>query len=402
MDAWVSPVRHGWVVRDTVPGPDVDEFAEPDQVITALAQPGAADGTLLAVQHPHRTPAARRQGLALREALPIAHTALDQLRASHYDQVTDVVGVAWGDGPEGSALGLMCVVDPAAVNADGLTFVRHTEEVYPDVVAERAAVLSGLRCATSAAMLVPTDGGEQFTRLLCDAVARLGAPTVSLTDASGRRSRMWLAGQGDLQDTLIEAACAQSLLVADGNHRVAAATRAGHGSLLALITAGPDLRIGPIHRVLTGTGLGLAELAGRWRQAGLDVQPTGERTAPRTPGTVVAVAGPDAVQVKLPGDDLDHRLVEQLMIERALGLDPAGPNVRPLPQGRPPRSDADAVLLIAPVPLPDVLAVHAAGRRMPRKATYFTPKPRSGLLLADIPSTPRVDSGVDEIPGHRA
>jgi uncharacterized protein (DUF1015 family) len=28
--------------------------------------------------------------------------------------------------------------------------------------------------------------------------------------------------------------------------------------------------------------------------------------------------------------------------------------------------------------------VYAAGERMPRKATYFTPKPRSGLLLAEI------------------
>jgi uncharacterized protein (DUF1015 family) len=38
------------------------------------------------------------------------------------------------------------------------------------------------------------------------------------------------------------------------------------------------------------------------------------------------------------------------------------------------------VLLIAPVPMKEVLA----GTKMPRKSTYFTPKPRSGLLLADL------------------
>jgi len=38
----------------------------------------------------------------------------------------------------------------------------------------------------------------------------------------------------------------------------------------------------------------------------------------------------------------------------------------------------------SPVPFADVLAVHRQGRRMPRKSTYFTPKPRSGLLLADL------------------
>ncbi|MET0235111.1 MAG: DUF1015 domain-containing protein, partial [Kibdelosporangium sp.] len=176
---------------------------------------------------------------------------------------------------------------------------------------------------------------------------------------------------------------------ADGNHRVAAAALAGKGSLLALITGGPNLRIGPINRVLTGTGLSLADLTRRWQAAGLAVQPAADRTPPATPGTVVVVVGDTAVRVVLPrtGHEIDHRLVEHLMIERALGLDPAGPHVRPLPGGRAPRPDADAVLMIAPVPVADVLAVHEAGERMPRKATYFTPKPRSGLLLAAIPRT---------------
>jgi hypothetical protein len=71
------------------------------------------------------------------------------------------------------------------------------------------------------------------------------------------------------------------------------------------------------------------------------------------------------------------------LLDKALGLDPEGDQVRPLAGDRTPPSDADAVLLLAPVPLTDVLAVHAAGGRMPRKSTYFTPKPRSGLVLAE-------------------
>ncbi|MBP2325860.1 hypothetical protein JOF56_006245 [Kibdelosporangium banguiense] len=385
MKSWVGRIRTGWVVRDTVPGPDVDEFAEPDQITAALARPGAAEATLLAAQHPHRTPVALARNLSLPEALPIGRTALNELRARHYRPVNDVVALSWGDGPEGSALGVLCIVDPAAVNAEGLTFVRHTEEVYPDVVAERAAMLSGLGCATSAAMLVPATGGDLFTELLLQAVAELGEPTISMT-GDGHRNRMWLVGRGEVQKAVLAAACGQSLLVADGNHRVAAAGLAGRGSLLALITGGPQLRIGPINRVLTGTGLTIDDLAQRWQQAGLEVAPAQDRTPPAVPGTVVVLAGDKALRVRLPrsGRDIDHRLVEQLMIEGALGLDPAGPHVRPLPGVRTPRPDADAVLLIAPVPLADVLAVHGAGERMPRKATYFTPKPRSGLLLADI------------------
>ncbi|HEV2780421.1 MAG TPA: DUF1015 domain-containing protein, partial [Actinophytocola sp.] len=51
---------------------------------------------------------------------------------------------------------------------------------------------------------------------------------------------------------------------------------------------------------------------------------------------------------------------------------------------RPHPDDADAVIMLAPVPFDDVLAAHRAGRRMPRKSTFFTPKPRSGLVLADL------------------
>jgi hypothetical protein len=378
---FVHPIGRGWVVRDTVPGPDVDEFAEPDQVRAALAQPGAADGTLLAVQHPHRTPTAIANGLDLLAALPIAHAALDHLRATHYRPVDNVLALSWGDGPAGEAIGVLCVVDPTAVLPDGLSFVRHTEDVYPEVVAERAAMLKGLRCATSSAMLVPADGGRHFTDLVRQTIGELGDPDVSTMDAKGHRERIWLLGQGDRQDAIVQAAERESLLVADGNHRVAAATMAGKGSLLALVTGGPDLRIGPINRVLVRTGLTIDELADRWCAAGLAVDLAPDRT-PKT-GMVVVVSGETALRVSLPGGELDHQAVEQLMVERALGVDPSRV-LRPLYVGQLPRPDADAVVLIAPVRRADVLAIHAAGLRMPRKATYFTPKPRSGLLLADI------------------
>jgi hypothetical protein len=375
MNDLVGPVHAGWVVRGAVPGPDVDEFGEPDQVAEALARPGGANGTLLVVQHPHRTPRALTEGLDLLAALPIAHAALDHLRAKHYRPVEDVVALSWGDGPGGEALGVMCVVDPAAVLPDGLTFVRHTEDVYPEVVAERAAMQAGLGCVTSAAMLVPADGGPEFTDLLRQVVAELGDPDVSMMDWHGR-DRMWLLGKGDLQDKVLRAIRGQSLLVADGNHRVAAATLAG-GGLLALVTGGPDLRIGPIHRVLVGTSLTPHELVGRWRASGLDLNPTTDPTP--TTGTVVTMVGTEAFSIRLHGPGIDHQKVEQLMVEHALGLDPAEV-LRPLYVGQQPRPDADAVVLIAPVSMDEV----RTGRRMPRKATYFTPKPRSGLLLADL------------------
>lgn len=386
MSNWIRPIERGWVVRDAVPGPDVDEFAEPDRVVAALAAPGAAD-SLLAVQHPARTPAALARGLDLAAAVPVARAVLERLRKRFYRPVREIVAPYRIEGPDGVALGLLCLVDPAAVTDEGAARVRHTEDVYPDVVAERAAVLAGLGCATSAALLVPATGGERLTAEVEQACAGLGLPDLSTSDAAGRRHDLWVVPAGPLQDRLLAAVDGADLLVADGNHRVAAAAAAGHGALLALVTAGPKLRIGAIHRVLTGTGLGPEDLVERWSAAGLDVR-YDEHAVPVT-GEAVVRAGSAVLRIPLPVPKdpwpvIDHEIVERVLFADALGVDPDGPCVRPLPAGRPLPPDADAVVMLAPVTYADVLAVHAAGRRMPRKATYFTPKPRSGLVLADL------------------
>jgi hypothetical protein len=385
----LRPIESGWVVTGgPVPGPDVDEFAEPHQVIAALAEPGVAGtDTLLAVQHPNHTPAALAAGLSVAQTLPAARAMLDRVLSTAYRRVSRIVAPYLVSGHDGTALGLLCLADPAAVDSAGHTRVRRAERVYPDVVADRAAVLQGLGVATSAAMLVPVTGTDELTPLLRRVIG-VSPTAVATIDSAGRRHQLWLVEPGSDQDELIAAASRHPLLVADGNHRVAAAAT-GESGLLALVTAGPDLRVGAIHRVLVGTGLGADDLSRAWGALGIDVSETAE-VEPR-PGTVVALAGgrsllvtlpPPAVDEPLPR--IDHGVVERLLIKKALGIDPAGPRVRALPEDTRPPDNADAVLLIAPVPYDDVLAVHEQGRRMPRKATYFTPKPRSGLLLAAL------------------
>lgn len=370
---WVRPVAHGWVVRGEVPGPDVDEFAEPERVTAALAEPRAATRSLLAVQHPHRTPEALAAGRGLLESLPSARNTLAYLRRTAYREVSEVVAPYEVDGPDGTACGVLCMVDPSAVDAGR---VRHSEEVYPEIVEERAAVLAGLGCATSAAMLVPVSDRDELTEEVRAHTANR-TPDVSTVDSRGRRHRLWLTR--DM--SLLAAVEAHPLMVADGNHRVAAAARAG--GLLALVTAGPALRIGAFHRVLTNTGLTAADLAMAWRAEGLMVREAPAAPAPTVPGTAVARCRDTTLVVDLP-PGLDHAVVEEILLARALRLDPEASHVHPLPAGRTPPPDADAVVELAPVPLATVLAEHAAGRRMPRKSTYFTPKPRSGLLLADL------------------
>ncbi|MCP2305764.1 DUF1015 family protein [Actinokineospora globicatena] len=384
MTEWVRPIRRGWVVRGEVPGPDVDEFADADRVVAALARPGTR-GSLLAVQHPHRTPAALAANRDLLDVLADARRTLRELTRTAYRPVADVIAPYRVDGPDGSATGVLCLVDPAAVGADGVSWVRHSEQVYPEVVAERAAVLTGLGCATSAALLIPVVDGQVLTDTVDQAIAAAGAPAISTVDSAGRRHRVWLLGPGPVQDAVLAVIAARPLMVADGNHRVAAAAAADLGGLLALVTAGPGLRIGGYHRVITGTGHDADSLATAWRAVGLDVREVPAATPPEHPGSVVVETHGRTLCVELPPSTaIDHAQVETLLLHDALRLDPEGTHVRPLPDGRAPDVEVDAVLRLAPVPLAQVLAVHAAGGRMPRKSTYFTPKPRSGLLLADL------------------
>lgn len=391
MARWARAIRHGWVVRGDVPGPDVDEFAEATEVMAALAGHLGSGDTLLAVQHPHRTPEALADGLSLAAALPVARRTLNRLRASAYRQVDEVVAPYRVDGPDGVAVGVLCLVDSAAMDMHGASWVRHSEQVYPQVVAERAAVLAGLGCATSAAMLVPVGHGEALTATVLWSIDGLGAPVVSMTDSGGRTHRLWLLHPGAEQDAVLTSVACGPLLVADGNHRVAAASAGDHSKLLALVTGGPALRIGAIHRALVGTGLTAEDLMNAWQRKGLTVREVMDLTPPVRPGTVVVSAAGTGLLVELPALEpgepvprIDHALVERLLIADALGIDPEGPHLHALPAGHPAGPHVNAVLQLAPVPFADVLAVHEQGRRMPRKSTYFTPKPRSGLLLADL------------------
>ncbi|ATY11305.1 DUF1015 domain-containing protein [Amycolatopsis sp. AA4] len=376
MDRWVRPIERGWVVQGAVPGPDVDEFAEPEAVTRALAT--ARGDTLLAAQHPARTPAALAAGLDVEAALPEARATLERLLTGHYRPETGFVA-AYRIGE--TIAGVLCLVDVRELTSAG-AHVKHTEEVYPEVVAERAAVLDGLGCATSAALLVPVGDAAELTAAVKEA-AGSADPDVSTVDRAGLAHELWVVRPGELQERLLDAASASDLLVADGNHRVAAA--AGSGQLLALVTAGSQLEIRAINRVLLGTGHTAESLYAAWQAAGLDVAWSADATPPGCPGTAVVLAGSRVLRMRLPESDpliIDHEVVEQTLLGSALGLDPDGPHVRPLLPGSPVPPDADAVVQLAPVPFETVRAVHAAGRRMPRKATYFTPKPRGGLVLA--------------------
>jgi uncharacterized protein (DUF1015 family) len=89
---------------------------------------------------------------------------------------------------------------------------------------------------------------------------------------------------------------------------------------------------------------------------------------------------------------MDHAVVERILLGGALGLEPGDKRIVYVggdyaPQWLASEVDAgraDLAVLIAPVTVDRFVAVNLARQKMPRKSTWFTPKARGGLVLADL------------------
>jgi uncharacterized protein (DUF1015 family) len=109
-------------------------------------------------------------------------------------------------------------------------------------------------------------------------------------------------------------------------------------------------------------------------------------------------AGGQSLAVTLPRsaatvvDNLDHALVERVLLRGTLGLDPGDKRISYVGGDYPAewlRGEVDAgraelAVLIAGVTVDDFVAVNLARQKLPRKSTWFTPKARAGLVLAQL------------------
>ncbi len=91
-------------------------------------------------------------------------------------------------------------------------------------------------------------------------------------------------------------------------------------------------------------------------------------------------------------DRLDHSVVERVILGDILGLRPQDQAIRYVGGDYPAEwltaevdaGRAEAAILVSPVAVEDFLAVNLERLKMPRKSTWFTPKARAGLVLAEL------------------
>lgn len=291
------------------------------------------------------------------------------------------------------------------------------ENTMAGPVADRLALMRATQTNVEAIYLVYDGGGPAST-----AVANIdaSAPIASTTTPDGVQHRLWSITDPDVLDGIALDLADRRALIADGHHRYATYlalqaerdTSDGPGpwdfGLTLLVDSssyGPQVhaihRVVPAHSLadavdqLAAGGAHVADLPGGDTAAALDAiaATSGFATVLTDGDRMVEVTDPDRRLRALserPGEpealaDLDVTVLHRGIVERAWQLADDVENVGyahsiddALAAAR--ESGGFAVLLRA-TPVAAVAAVAAAGARMPRKSTLFTPKPASGLLM---------------------
>lgn len=395
----VHPIARAWISTGGTGAQNYDEFAD-DVEITRIIE--ANPHSALAIEMPHLAP--ESLGKSFLDSLPDAAARLAEAKADgSYTPAEHIVALYRITSPvDEPAYGMFAMVDTDQISGGpgepGL--VIRNEDVFISKVQERVALARAVGHLLSPVLLLQTAKGDELHAALAQAIEAAGAPAVTDTDQAGRTHAIWLLGPGAEQDALLELAGGGELVVADGNHRSLAAQIAELPRFLAVVTTPASVTIQPYNRLVSELPVPFAELTSRLAAAGAAIEPVADVTAaPPKAGTVYLYAAGQGCAVRLPRvegadvvDNLDHARVEQVLFRDALGLDPGDKRITYVGgdypatwlTGEVDAGRADLAVLIAPVSVDDFVAVNLARKKMPRKSTWFTPKARAGLVLAEL------------------
>ncbi|WP_200215024.1 DUF1015 family protein [Micromonospora coerulea] len=394
----VHPIARAWITTGGTGAQNYDEFAD-DAEITAIIE--ANPHSALGIEMPHRAP--ESLGKSFLDALPDAVARLAEAKADgSYTPAEQVVVLYRISAPgEESAYGLFAMVDTDQIStrADEPGLVIRNEDVFIAKVRERVALAEALGHLLSPVLLLQTGRGDELHAALAAATESAGVPAATDVDQSGRTHAIWLLGPGPEQDALTALAGGGELVVADGNHRSLAAQTGGLPRFLSVITTPASVAIQPYNRLVSELTTTPDELLGRLRAAGAELaELAGPVEVPAAGGAVHLYLAGRGYAVTLPHvaggrlENLDHALVERLLLRDALGLDPGDKRITYVGgdypaswlTGEVDAGRAELAVLIAPVTVDDFVAVNLAREKMPRKSTWFTPKARGGLVVAEL------------------
>jgi len=261
------------------------------------------------------------------------------------------------------------------------------ERTHPGPKEDRLALLRATKVALEPLWFLYEGAKTEVPALLETVAARAAA--VSFTGPEGTHHRLWVISDAAIHASVHAALASLPVLIADGHHRyetaLAYAGEAGAppdsaaGFTLALLTdlADAGLVVLPTHRVMK---TGIAVTGGEPRESL-------EETLAALGGGVAAGAyrehqfqvlpleGEVAV-VELHEQVIDNLLGKRKAEDQLLYTRDPEEAVRWVDDGV-----GTAAFFLAPPDLGQVLRLAQEGKTLPQKATYFHPKPPSGMVF---------------------
>jgi uncharacterized protein (DUF1015 family) len=285
------------------------------------------------------------------------------------------------------------------------------ENTMAGPVSDRLALMSATEANLEPIFLV-YEGGGAASELVASVDEQ--PPLSSTSTPDGIQHRLWAVTDPAAHAAVAEDLAGRRALIADGHHRYATyrQLQADHGGepgpwdrglTLLVDTSSYGPQVHPIHRVVALPWIHILELT----EGAADLSEpmsvaAAEKQLSQTEGFAVALAHEDEAVVvsNLSAElqrealgsaagtalgELDITVLHRVLIEKVWQLSDTVDNVgyahsvsealaEALHAGR-------TAVLVRTTPVQAVAAVAAAGERMPRKSTLFTPKPASGVVI---------------------
>jgi uncharacterized protein (DUF1015 family) len=275
------------------------------------------------------------------------------------------------------------------------------EETLPKPRSDRLDLLSATEANLSPIW------GLSLNKGLSSVLQPTSDPEIDVYDDDGVRHELWVVDELH-SDSITEAVGAEPIVIADGHHRYETAkvyqrqVRAergdapgGHDWVMALVVelSEQQLTVGPIHRVISGLGPD-DDLIGGFSQW-FDVIRAGDGTdrvaaALGEAASLAIITNEDAWLLtprpeayEAADSDLDSSLVALALLQfndvttsHRHSWQEAIESVR--------TGDAEAAVLLRPPTVTQIAEWADKRRRMPPKTSYFSPKPRTGMVIRPL------------------
>lgn len=386
--------------------PNYDEFQTDREIFDLLQR---QPDSVLRVTMPHAAASAPEDMLAegSPEALSAASSRMAALRVSRLTRelsdlmfLYEIVDRARPGVRQVGLGGLAPAADILTDETPGGSIVRN-EGVRPKKARGRAELIQATRSIIGAVNNAVEDAGAALAARL-EAAADNRAADYCAVAEDGCCHKIWLLPDSAERSKLVEALRAEPFAyVADGNHRSAAAAMLGLEGFLAVVFPAATMGLAPYNRLVACD----APTPGDWRAAlapafrVVDVPP-GTDYQSSVPHSIGLYSGdgwlrltpkPSTYDASNAAESIDAAIVQRNVFERVCGIaDPRDERLTFVGGNRDARylrnrvdsGEQSFAITLPPVTMEQFLEVCRQRRMMPPKSTWFSPKIRSGLVMA--------------------